>query len=255
VRQTLNLPKTTLLLSLCILASPSQAGWGDFVNDVTNASKQLLSKEVVNSAATNDLSTETIISGLKQALETGARYAINNAGKTDGYLSNELIRIAMPPELEQASGLMRKFGLNQLADDFETSMNRAAEEAAPKATEIIINAIKKMTIEDATSILNGPDNAATAYFKKNTSEQLTALFEPAIKNSLNQVGTTKYYNDLTTQIAEIPFVGQSINLDLPDYVTAQALDGLFSMIAVEEKKIRENPAARTTDLLKQVFSK
>jgi hypothetical protein len=255
VRQTLNFPKTTLLLSLSILASPSQAGWGDFVNDVTNASKQLISNELVNSTTKSNLSTDTIISGLKQALETGARYAIDNAGKTNGYLSNELIRIAMPPKLEQASGLMRKFGLSQLADDFETSMNRAAEEAAPKATEIIINAIKNMTIDDATSILNGPDDAATEYFKNKTSEQLTALFEPAIKNSLNKVGTTKYYNDLTTQIADIPFVGQSINLDLPDYVTTQALDGLFSMIAVEEKKIRENPAARTTELLKQVFSK
>ncbi len=251
---TLKLSKTTLLLSLCFLATPSQAGWGDFVSDVTDAGKQLLSGEVVNSAASGDLSSDTIIAGLKEALDVGARYAIDNAGKTDGYLTNELIRIAMPPELEQASGLMRKFGLNKLADDFETSMNRAAEKAAPQATEIIVNAIKNMTIEDATNILNGSDNAATEYFKKNTSEQLTGLFEPTIKDSLNQVGTTKYYNDLTTQIADIPFVGQSINLDLPDYVTTQALDGLFSMIAVEEKKIRENPAARTTDLLKQVFS-
>lgn len=251
----MKLSNTTLLLSLCFLATPSQAGWGDFVSDVTNASKQLLSGEVVDSATSEGLSSDTIIAGLKQALEVGTRYAVDNAGQTDGYLANELIRITMPPELEQASGLMRKFGLNQLADDFETSMNRAAEKAAPQATEIIVNAIKNMTIDDATNILNGPENAATEYFKKNTSEQLTGLFEPTIKDSLNQVGSTKYYNDLTAQIADIPFVGQSINLDLPDYVTTQALEGLFSMIAVEEKKIRENPASRTTDLLKQVFSK
>ncbi len=244
----------TLVLSLCLLTTPSHAGWGDFVSDVTNAGKQLLSNEVVNSGS-SELSTDTIIAGLKEALDVGARYAIDNAGKADGYLTNELIRIAMPPELQQASDLMRQFGLNQLADDFETSMNRAAEKAAPQATEIIVNAINNMTIEDATNILNGPDNAATEYFKKNTSEQLTNLFKPTIENSLNQVGTTKYYNDLTAQIADIPFVGQSINMDLPNYVTDEALNGLFSMIAVEEKKIRENPAARTTDLLKQVFSK
>jgi len=245
----------SLTLSLCLLTTPTYAGWGDFISDVTNAGKQLLSEEVVTSAASGDLSTDTIISGLKEALDVGARYAIDNASKTDGYLANELIRIAMPPELEQASGLMRQFGLNQLADDFETSMNRAAEQAAPEATNIIVSAIKNMTIEDAKNILNGPDNAATEYFKKNTSEQLTGLFKPNIENSLNNVGTTKYYNDLTEQIADIPFVGQAINLDLPDYVTTQALDGLFEMIAVEEKKIRDNPAARTTELLKQVFSK
>lgn len=236
------------------MTTPSHAGWGDFVSDVTNAGKQLLSNEVVNSGS-SELSTDTIIAGLKEALDVGARYAIDNAGKADGYLTNELIRIAMPPELQQASDLMRQFGLNQLADDFETSMNRAAEKAAPQATEIIVNAINNMTIEDATNILNGPENAATEYFKKNTSEQLSNLFKPTIESSLNQVGTTKYYNDLTAQIADIPFVGQSINMDLPDYVTGEALNGLFSMIAVEEKKIRENPAARTTDLLKQVFSK
>ncbi len=245
----------SLTLSLFLIATPSHAGWGDFVSDVTNAGKQLLSSEVTDSVATDGLSTDTIIAGLKEALDVGARYAIDNAGKTDGYLSNELIRIAMPPELQQAGDLMRNFGLDQLADDFETSMNRAAEKAAPQATEIIVNAIKNMTIEDATNILNGPDNAATDYFKTKTSEQLTGLFKPTIKDSLNQVGSTQYYNQLTEQVADIPFVGQTINLDLPDYVTSQALDGLFSMIAIEEKKIRENPAARTTDLLKQVFSK
>jgi hypothetical protein len=245
----------SLTLSLCLLASPSHAGWGDFISDITNTGKQILSNEVVSSAASGELSTDTIISGLKEALDVGSRYAIDNASKTDGYLANELIRIAMPPELEQASSLMRQFGLDKLADDFETSMNRAAEAAAPQATEIIVNAIKNMTIEDAKNILEGPDNAATEYFKKNTREQLTGLFKPSIQNSLNTVGTTKYYNDLTEQIADIPFVGKAIDLDLPDYVTKQALDGLFEMIAVEEKKIRKNPAARTTELLKQVFSK
>ena len=112
-----------------------------------------------------------------------------------------------------------------------------------------------MSIEDAHAILKGSDNAATQYFRDNTTTQLTELFKPSITDSLNQVGSTKYYNDLSDQIASAPLVGETINLDLPDYVTEQALNGLFTMIAAEEKKIRDNPAARTTELLKQVFAK
>jgi hypothetical protein len=149
---------------------------------------------------------------------------------------------------------MRKVGLSAQADQFEQSINRAAENAAPQATEILIGAIQDMSIEDATKILNGSDNAATEYFKTQTSTQLTQLFKPTIASSLNDVGSTKYYNDLSQQIAAVPLVGEQVNVDLPDYVTQQALNGLFAIIALEEKKIRENPAARTTELLKQVFN-
>ncbi|MBL4638363.1 MAG: DUF4197 domain-containing protein, partial [Proteobacteria bacterium] len=124
----------------------------------------------------------------------------------------------------------------------------------PQATNIIVDAIKNMSIEDANTILHGEDDAATQYFKTNTSQDLTDLFQPTIEDSLNQVGSTKYYNDIAKQIASIPLVGENINLDLPAYVTEQALNGLFAMIALEEKKIRENPAARTTELLKKVFT-
>lgn len=160
----------------------------------------------------------------------------------------------MPPELQQATDLMRKFSLSEQADSFQQSMNHAAEKAAPEATNIIVDAINDMSIKDANTILQGSDDAATQYFKAKTSTQLTKLFCPIIGTSLNQVGTTKYYNDLTSKIASIPLVGENINFDLPSYVTEQALDGLFTMIAVEEKKIRDNPAARTTELLKQVFN-
>ena len=149
---------------------------------------------------------------------------------------------------------MRQFGMSGLADEFETSMNRAAEEAAPEATNIVINAIKNMSIEDAKQILNGPDNAATEYFKTKTSDQLSTMFRPTIENSLDQVGSTRYYNQLSEQVSDVPVVGQNLNVDLPGYVTEQALNGLFTMLAIEEKKIRENPAARSTELLKKVFS-
>jgi hypothetical protein len=161
----------------------------------------------------------------------------------------------MPAQVQQAGDLMRQFGMSQLADEFETSLNRAAEKAAPEATNIVLNAIKNMTIDDALGILNGPDDAATQYFQANTTDALTALFRPSIETSLNEVGSTRYYNQLSDQIAAVPVVGQSLNVNLPEYVTNEALNGLFTMLAAEEKKIRENPAARTTELLKQVFTK
>lgn len=245
------------VLAACIITtlyiSPVNADWGSFFDDVTTKGEELLSMES-KTTSPSALDYSTISSGLKEALEVGTRQAIGNVSKPDGYLSNQLIRIAMPPQMEQVSGIMKKFGMGSQAEEFEQSMNHAAEQAAPEATNIIVSAIKNMSIEDASSILNGSDNAATEYFKTQTTAQLTSLFRPTINASLNQVGTTKYYNDLTNQVADIPLVGQTVNLDLPDYVTEQALNGLFTMIAAEEKKIRDNPAARTTDLLKQVFS-
>jgi len=246
---------SSVLLISAIYSTSTYADWGSFFADLTNAGAELLSSDTSPTSASTALDYNTIVSGLKEALDVGTRQAIENVSQKDGYLANELIRIAMPPELQQASGLMRKFGLGAMADEFEQSVNHAAEAAAPQATSLIVNAIKEMSIEDANTILNGPDDAATQYFRDKTSVQLTELFRPSIQSSLNQVGTTKYYNDLTGQVAAIPLVGETINLDLPDYVTEQALNGLFTVIAQEEKKIRDNPAARTTELLKQVFTK
>lgn len=250
-----NLHKTTLslLLAIALFSSASHADWGSLIDDLGSAASDFLSETNTTDVVASNLDTDTIISGLKEALDTGARLAIDNVSKTDGYLANELIRIAMPPELQQASDLMRKFGLSAQADQFEQSMNHAAEKAAPEATNIIVAAIKDMSIDDANSILQGNDDAATQYFKDKTSTQLSKLFHPTVTDALNQVGTTKYYNDLSMQVADIPIVGETINLDLPSYVTEQALTGLFAMIALEEKKIRDNPTARTTELLKQVF--
>lgn len=238
-----------IVLVFIIFSTSTFADWDSLLNDLPLAGKELLS--------TNDnptsLDNNTIVSGLKEALDTASHRAIDSISQQDGYLSNDLIHIEMPPQLQQVSGLMRNFGLSSQAEQFENSMNHAAEKAAPQATTLIVDAINDMSIEDANNILHGADDAATLYFRDKTSAQLTELFRPTIENSLNTVGTTKYYNDLTAQVADIPLAGETVNLDLPDYVTEQALDGLFSMIAVEEKKIRDDPAARTTELLKQVF--
>jgi len=240
------------LLLMASISTASYADWGALLKGVLSDDETSTS---ASSTTASSLDANTIISGLKEALEVGTRKAVEQVSQQDGYLTNELIKIAMPPKLQQASSLMKKFGMGSLAQEFEQSLNRAAESAAPQATDIIVNAVKDMSIKDANAILTGSDDAATQYFKDKTSDQLTSLFRPNIETSLNKVGSTKYYNDLTSQIADIPMVGEQINMDLPDYVTTQALNGLFTVIAQEEKKIRENPVARTTDLLKQVFSK
>ena len=176
-------------IAACLIStlyiSPTSADWGSLLNDVTSKGKALLSTESKTTASILDYNT--IASGLKEALDIGARKAIDNVSKPDGYLANQLIHIAMPPELEQVSDLMRKFGLGGQADAFEQSMNHAAEKAAPEATNIIVNAINNMSIDDANAILQGPDNAATEYFKTQTSQQLTSLFRPTIDASLNQM--------------------------------------------------------------------
>ncbi|PHS25295.1 MAG: hypothetical protein COA83_06165 [Methylophaga sp.] len=236
---------------MVLLSTSANADWRSLLKDITEVGSELLLDKGENSP----LDYNTVIAGLKEALSVGSERAVSAVSKPDGYLSNELIRIAMPPQLKQASDLMRKFGLSSYADTFEESMNHAAEKAAPEATALIIDAINDMSIEDANKILKGSDDAATQYFREKTTSQLTNLFRPTIDASLNKVGTTKYYNDLTDKVAAIPLIGENIDMNLTDYVTEQALDGLFAMIALEEKKIREDPAARTTELLKQVFGK
>lgn len=242
---------TVFLLSQCLVITSARADWGKMLDDFKEAGKTLLPGD---ETADGNLDTSTMVSGLKEALTVGSERAINTISQTDGYLGNPDIRIPLPPQVQQVGDLMRNFGMSGLADEFETSMNRAAEEAAPEATGIVVDAIKEMTIDDAKNILNGPDDAATQYFRDKTSVRLTELFRPSIKNSLDQVGSTRYYNQLNDQVSNVPVVGEELNVDLPDYVTQKALDGLFTMLAVEEKKIRENPAARTTELLKKVFS-
>lgn len=243
--KTLSLP----LLMLLLLAPAAQADWGKMLDDFKDAGKSMLGQQ--NSTA--DLSNDTMINGLREALEIGSRRAINTVGQEGGYLNNPKIRIPLPPRVQQASDLMKKFGMSQLADDFETSINQAAEKAAPQATELMINAIKAMTIDDAKNILQGENDAATQYFEGKTRPQLADLFAPVVDDSLNQVGATRYYNQLDEQMQAVPMLGQNLNLDLTSYVTEQALNGLFVMLAAEEQKIRENPAARSTELLKQVF--
>ncbi|WP_339775708.1 DUF4197 domain-containing protein [uncultured Methylophaga sp.] len=240
----------TLFIFFLMATSPSHADWKKFLEDFSKSGTTALS-----TSEGSDLSSDTIANGLKEALEVGTRKAVENVSKEGGYLNNPEIRIPLPPRVQQAAGLMRQLGLNKMADDFEQSINRAAEKAAPEATSIMIDAIKSMSIDDARNILNGESDAATRFFEDRTRGKLAGLFKPIIDTSLNEVGATRYYNQLDDKLSSVPVVGQELDMDLQDYVTDQALNGLFVMLAQEEQKIRDNPAARTSEILQQVFGK
>ncbi|MBL1458002.1 MULTISPECIES: DUF4197 domain-containing protein [unclassified Methylophaga] len=240
----------TLFIFFLMATSPSHADWKKFLEDFSKSGTTALS-----TSEGSDLSSDTIANGLKEALEVGTRKAVENVSKEGGYLNNPEIRIPLPPRVQQAAGLMRQLGLNKMADDFEQSINRAAEKAAPQATSIMIDAIKSMSIDDARNILNGESDAATRFFEDRTRGKLAGLFKPIIDTSLNEVGATRYYNQLDDKLSSVPVVGQELDMDLQDYVTDQALNGLFVMLAQEEQKIRDNPAARTSEILQQVFGK
>jgi hypothetical protein len=200
------------------------------------------------------LSDSKIASGLTEALKVGATNAVKLTGRHDGYFGNAAIKILMPKNLRPLEQGLRAVGYGPKIDDFVLSMNRSAEAAAPAAKKIFIDAILSMSFDDARKILSGGDTAATDYFKEKTTPQLTTAFRPIVEKTMDQNSVTKQYKQLVVQAQTIPFM-KSSNLDITDYVVSQALNGLFYVLGQEESKIRKNPAARTTDLLKQVFGR
>lgn len=204
--------------------------------------------------SSSTLSEDKIILGLKDALQIGTGNAVTQTGKLDGFFKNAIIKILMPKKLQTVEKGLRAIGYGPKVDEFILSMNRAAEKAAPQAKNIFIGAIKEMTFDDARKILTGGDTAATEFFKAKTTPQLSAAFRPIISKSMNEVGATKQYKDLVGRFEQIPFA-KSQSLDIDEYVLGKSLDGLFYMVGEEEKKIRKNPAARVTSILKEVFGK
>lgn len=199
------------------------------------------------------LSEETIIAGLKEALEVGTRNATSVASAPGGFLENPLLFIPLPPELQEVDMRLRQIGLNRQMDDFVEKMNRAAEVASEEATEVFINSIRQMTVADARDILFGPDDAATRYFERTTRVELSVRFLPVVQDAINETGVATLYQWIIEQYNRIPFV-EDKEYDLDAYVVDEGLDGLFLLIEGEEMKIREDPAARVTDLLRRVFS-
>lgn len=201
-----------------------------------------------------ELSESKVIQGLKEALEIGAKNAVQLVSKRDGYYGNDRIRIPLPGAVKKVEKILRVAGYGSEVDDFELSMNRAAEQAAPKAKALFWDAIKNMSFEDARKILEGRDNEATLYLKDKTASQLAQTFEPIVHSVMSRVGVTRSYQALDAKVRNIPFA-ESIRFDLDQYVTERALDGLFVMLAEEERNIRKDPTARVTKLLKEVFGK
>ncbi|GAB3885587.1 DUF4197 domain-containing protein [Spirosoma agri] len=245
---------TTALLATMISAtsfaqdSTRQKSTGGIFGKILNAVTQ------PSAGTAGGLTNSDIASGLKEALRIGVTNGSNQASQLDGYFKNPLLKLAFPPEAQKVAAKLRQLGFNRQVDQFELSLNRAAEDAAKKAAPVFVKAITSMSIQDAVGILGGPNDAATQYLRRTSGQQLVSEFTPIIDSTLKKNNATRYYGDLVTTYNKIPFV-QKANPNLTEYATNKAVDGLFILVAQEETKIRENPAARVTDLLKKVFSK
>jgi hypothetical protein len=229
---------------LVATAFPAQAQFDRFLRDLKDMG---LGKPA-------GISEEKAVAGLKEALHIGTENTVNLTGKMDGYFRNAAIKILMPDKMQTLEKGLRAVGYGPQVDEFVLSMNRAAERAAPQAKQIFWDGIKAMSFEDARKILGGNETAATDYFRGKTTDKLTAAFKPMVDKSMNEVGVTRQYKELVGHFQTIPFA-KTEAFDLDHYVTAKSLDGLFFVLGQEEKKIRTNPAARVTDLLREVFGK
>ncbi|HET9826461.1 MAG TPA: DUF4197 domain-containing protein, partial [Chitinophagaceae bacterium] len=201
-----------------------------------------------NGSLTND----EVVNGLKEALEVGTKKGTEKLSTVDGFFKDAVIKILMPPEAQKVEKTLRSVGMGKQVDNAILSMNRAAEDAAKSAAPIFVNAIEQMSIQDAFGILKGGDFAATNYLNQKTTASLTEAFRPVIESSLKKVNATKYWNTVFTTYNRIST--EKVNPDLPAYVTEKALTGIFYQVGQEEQKIRKDPVARTTDLLKKVFA-
>lgn len=209
-------------------------------------------QQVVNTLP-NQMDSATIASGLRQALDKGIEKQVTKLTKKDGFYKNQMVKILLPEELRKVDQTLRDIGLGSLADEGLKLLNNAAEDAVKEATPIFVQAVKDITFSDAKNILLGSNNAATKYLEQRTGRALYSKFNPVIKNSFSKVGADQIWSNIINRYNAVPFVTK-VNPDLTDYVTQEALNGVFTMIAVEEKDIRTNISARTTSLLRNVFA-
>ncbi|UAY51017.1 DUF4197 domain-containing protein [Ferruginibacter albus] len=236
-----------VLVSVIANSNVHAQGIGGLLNQVQKAIPS-------TNKAKPGLSNDDIISGLKEALKVGADSSVAKVSKVDGFFKDAAIKILLPPEAQKVESTLRSMGMGSMVDKAILSMNRAAEDAAGGVGDIFLNSITHMTITDGLQILQGNDTAATSYLRKSTTSQLTQKFRPVIDSSLKKFDATKYWNEVFTTYNKIPFV-QKVNPDLVGYVTDKSLNGLFYNIGLQEQKIRKDPAAQVTDILKKVFGK
>lgn len=234
-------------LALCLTAMPLQAQ-----DDWLQKGRDLLEDFGKEEATATGLTTGEIAAGLKEALQVGTERVVSQLGQTNGFNLDPAIHIPLPDALADAKSIMEKVGMGAQLDELELRLNRAAEVATPKAKQLFWDAIHGMSLEDVRAIYNGPDNAATQYFRGETSGPLSEAMQPIVDDSLAEVGAIQTYDRIMARYEDLPFV-PDIQANLNDYVVDQGMDGIFYYLAREEAAIRENPAERTTDLLKRVF--
>ena len=237
-----------LLIALSIVVLTSCAELQEVVNQLPEGTFSDLC-----ALSSGELSNDYIASGLREALNQGIERQVTKLTKTDGFLKNELVKIALPEELQVVDSGLRKIGMSSLADKGLELMNRAAEDAVGEATPIFVDAVKGITFSDAKNILLGESDAATQYLNSKTSSALYSKFSPVIQNSLGKVGADDVWNQIISRYNAIPF-SEKVNPDLTNYITGKALDGVFKMITVEESKIRSEVSYRNSDVLKKVFA-
>jgi len=240
----------SLLLICSSLYSIAQSSGSSSSSGLFKKASGLLNKA---KGGNSSLSNDEIIAGLKEALSVGAENSSSKLSAVDGFFANAAIKVLMPEEAKKVESTLRSMGMGNLVDKAILSMNRAAEDASKSAAPIFVNAIKQMSFQDALGILRGSDTAATSYLKGKTTAELTNAFRPVIEASLQKTDATKYWKDVFETYNKLPTTRNKVNTDLSAYVTEKGLKGMFYQVAVEEQKIRKDPAARVTDVLKKVF--
>ena len=241
------------IAAVLFLGAPAHA-------DLLDKAKSLLNKDKTKPASSGGgqagttLDKDTVAAGLKEALSIGSQNAVKAGSQVDGYFKNPAIKIPLPEKVQKVEKPLRKIGLSKQVDEFIVTMNRAAEKSAPQAKDILVGAVKEMTIVDAINILKGGDTAATEYMRSKTYDKLYGAFKPTVTKAVMDVGVTKSYQQLVDKAKKSRLIKDE-SLDLDHHVTSKALDGLFYLLGQEEKKIRKDPVAQVTDLLKKVFGK
>ena len=229
--------------------SPVLADWTKYLDTIQGAA------DTAGVSTTDvDLTNTEMVTGLKEALDKGTQFAVDKLGKPGGFLDNKKVRIPMPDSLTWVESSLRTVGQDELADEFIATMNQAAEQAVPEAAEVFGEAIQNMSVEDAQGILTGPDDAATQYFRDHTESTLTDRMRPIVESATASTGVTSAYKNMMGSAGGLTSMLSDSSTDIDGYITTKTLDGLFLMIAKEERKIRENPVARSSELMQKVFS-
>ncbi|MCP4283758.1 MAG: DUF4197 domain-containing protein [Gammaproteobacteria bacterium] len=242
-----------MVAGLLFTAQGLNAGWQDLLKPISGALDNG-SSATTGSPDVSSLSQQEMVTGLKEALSVGIERAIDLLGKSGGFLNDSAVKIPLPGMLQQVESGLRAMGQGELADEFIATMNHAAERAVPEAASIFGDTIKKMTLQDARGILQGADDSATNYFRENSGERLAQAISPIVKQATEKTGVTSAYKNMVGKAGFLSGMVDSSSLDIDKYVTDKTLDGLFLKLAAEERQIRENPLARSTDLLKKVFA-